>query len=111
MNFLDIFLKLLPFTYSNHGSTGCGLLHPTQMNGGDWIITFFILLLWFVALLNGWKLRKSISTDKKMVTQLHDALKKHQGKMQTNYNEFVAELVAPTNQPTNQPIVIALARV
>ena len=43
MNFLDVLLKLLPFTHKDGSGTHFGLM---ALDAADWIITAFILVLW-----------------------------------------------------------------
>lgn len=94
----DIAQKILPFTLSDEKGTHFGIF---ALNMGDWIITFFILVLAGVFTYNIWKLRQSKITDEKMVVRLHEALEKYKDKMQSQYNEFVAELGVPA-QSTNE---------
>lgn len=94
----DIAQKLLPFTFSDEKGTHFSLF---ALNLGDWIITFFILVLVGVFAHNIWKLSKSKATDEKMVVRLYEALEKYKDKMQSQYNEFVAELDVPA-QSTNE---------
>ncbi len=94
----DIAQKLLPFTFSDEKGTHFSLF---ALNMGDWIITFFILVLVGVFAHNIWKLSKSKATDEKMVVRLYEALEKYKDKMQSQYNEFVAELGVPA-QSTNE---------
>lgn len=99
MGFGDIAQKILPFTLSDNDGTHFGFTH---LNAGDWIITLFILLLLGVFTRNLWKLVRSKKADEQMIARLHDALTEYQGKMNTDYNEFVAQIGISPNQPSDE---------
>lgn len=64
MNTSDIFLKLLPFTYSENNETFFGI---SKMTGSDWIITiaFFILVVIFLGnLINLWGVKGKQDKDR-----------------------------------------------
>lgn len=69
MQFSDVLLRLIPFTASKDGET----IFFSNMQGGDWIITVFILALWciFGYLLLNRKFRQ----DKMLLIQLISDLK------------------------------------
>lgn len=69
MQFSDVLLRLIPFTASKDGET----IFFSNMQGGDWIITVFILVLWCIfgyLLLN-----RKFKQDKLLLTQLISDLK------------------------------------
>ncbi len=87
MNFLDVLLKLLPFTFKDDSGTHIGIA-----DAGDGIITVFILSLWLIF---GWAFRNLLQSkraDDVMVSLLHDELLKHKGSMEDGYNDFVESL-------------------
>lgn len=84
MQFSDVLLRLIPFTASKDGET----VFFSNMQGGDWIITVFILVLWCIfgyLLLNG-KLKK----DKKLLTQLISDLKLID--QNSNHSELIEQI-------------------
>ena len=84
MQFSDVLLRLIPFTASKDGET----VFFSNMQGGDWIITVFILVLWciFGYLLLNRKLKK----DKKLLTQLISDLKLID--QNSNHSELIEQI-------------------
>lgn len=70
MQFFDVLLRLIPFSASNNGET----VFFIGMQGGDWIITVFILVLWGICiyLLLNKKLRKDKSLLAQLKKDLHE---------------------------------------
>ena len=89
MNFLDIVLKLLPFTYKDGSGTHVGW---GALDAADWIITVFILVLWLIFGIAIYRLWKSKRADETMVAHFHAALNERKGNMENGYNDFVHEL-------------------
>lgn len=89
MNFLDVLLKLLPFTHKDGSGTHFGLM---ALDAADWIITAFILVLWGIFGRALWTLYQSKRADEVMVSLLHDELSKNKGSIEDGYNDFVESL-------------------
>jgi ABC-type transporter Mla subunit MlaD len=87
--FGDVLLKLLPFTYKDGSGTHFGW---GALDAADWIITAFILFLWFIFGIAIYKLWKSKRADEVMVSLLHDELFKRKGSIEDGYNDFVESL-------------------
>lgn len=92
MQFSDVLLRLIPFTASKDGET----VFFSNMQGGDWIITVFILILWciFGYLLLNRKFKK----DKKILTQLASDLKSID--QNSNHSELI-ELISDKTRDTD----------
>ena len=110
MQFSDVLLRLIPFTASKDGET----IFFSNMQGGDWIITVFILVLWCIfgyLLLN-----RKFKQDKMLLTRLISDLKSiDQNSSQSElleqisdktrdtgawyaWNDFVKSLIRSNNQ-------------
>ncbi len=92
MQFSDVLLRLIPFTASKDGET----VFFSNMQGGDWIITVFILVLWciFGYLLLNRKFKK----DKKLLIQLTSDLKSID--QNSNHSELI-ELISDKTRDTD----------
>lgn len=92
MQFSDVLLRLIPFTASKDGET----VFFSNMQGGDWIITVFILMLWciFCYLLLNRKFKK----DNKILTQLTSDLKSID--QNSNHSELI-ELISDKTRDTD----------
>ncbi len=94
MSGIDIFLKLLPFTYSENSSVQFFF----GLRLGDWIITIIICLLWLLFGYGYFKLRKSKKQDEKKINFLLQTLQEYKDKMQTHYEEFLDKLESFDNK-------------
>lgn len=92
MQFSDVLLRLIPFTASKDGET----VFFSNMQGGDWIITVFILMLWCIfgyLLLN-----RKFNKDKKILTQLTSDLRSID--QNSNHSELI-ELISDKTRDTD----------
>ncbi|USZ15602.1 anti-phage defense ZorAB system protein ZorA [Moraxella sp. FZFQ2102] len=92
MQFSDVLLRLIPFTSSKDGET----VFFSNMQGGDWIITVFILMLWCIF---GYLfLNRKFKKDKKILTQLTSDLKSID--QNSNHSELI-ELISDKTRDTD----------
>ncbi len=92
MQFSDVLLRLIPFTASKDGET----VFFSNMQGGDWIITVFILMLWCIF---GYLfLNRKFNKDNKILTQLTSDLKSID--QNSNHSELI-ELISDKTRDTD----------